>query len=148
MGELRNSFTATREARQNHLTSRRTSDSPSRGGKMCVLCDAGMPQDHSRLPARSQLGRRDFLKTAAATGAAAAGLMLFSPRPAAAAVGDPPAGTGQPGRRYVIRGGSIMSMDPNVGDFTKGDVLVEGKKILAVGRSVGAGGADVIDASG
>jgi cytosine/adenosine deaminase-related metal-dependent hydrolase len=115
---------------------------------MCVLCDAGMPQDHSRLPARSQLGRRDFLKTAAATGAAAAGLMLFSPRPAAAAVGDPPAGTGQPGRRYVIRGGSIMSMDPNVGDFTKGDVLVEGKKILAVGRSVGAGGADVIDASG
>src|SRR5919108_4883249 len=115
---------------------------------MCVLCDAGIPQDHSRLPTRSQLGRRDFLKASAATGAAAAGLSLFVPRPAAAAVGDPPAGTGQPGRRYVIRGGSVMSMDPNVGDFPTGDVLIDGKNILAVGANLSVGDADVIDATG
>ncbi|MFL5001781.1 MAG: twin-arginine translocation signal domain-containing protein, partial [Xanthobacteraceae bacterium] len=36
--------------------------------------------------------RRNFLKGAAATGLAAAGLNLFAARPAAAQVGDPPAG--------------------------------------------------------
>src|SRR3989441_12756821 len=111
---------------------------------MCRLCDEGKPQDHSR----SQRGRRDFLKVTAATGAAAAALNLFTARPAAAAVGDPPADSGQPGRRYVIRGGSVMSMDPKVGDFAKADVLVEGKKIQKIGPNLSAGSADVIDASG
>ena len=45
-------------------------------------------------------------------------------------------GSGGPGRRYVIRGGSVMSMDPKVGDFPQADVLVEGKKILAVGPNL------------
>jgi cytosine/adenosine deaminase-related metal-dependent hydrolase len=55
---------------------------------------------------------------------------------------------GKPGRRYVIRGGSVMSLDPKVGDFAQGDVLVEGKKILAVGPNLSAGGAAEIDATG
>src|SRR5712691_5634862 len=107
---------------------------------MCILCDRGFPQNH--------YGRRDFLKTAAATGVAATGLNLFAARPAAADVGDPPADSGQPGRRYVIRGGAVMSMDPKVGDFAKGDILVDGNKIRAIGRNLGAGDADVIDATG
>ena len=41
-----------------------------------------------------------------------------------------------------------MSMDPKVGDFAQADVLVEGKKIVAVGPHLHAGGADVIDARG
>ena len=41
-----------------------------------------------------------------------------------------------------------MSMDPTVGDFAQADVLVEGKKIVAVGRNLHAGGAAVIDARG
>src|SRR5438094_3395694 len=90
---------------------------------MCTLCDEGIPQSHSG-------SRRDFLKATAATGVAAASLNLFAARPAAAAVGDPPADSGRPGRRYVIRGGSVMSLDPNVGDFPHADVLVEGNKIL------------------
>src|SRR5438128_3894531 len=115
------------------------------GGKrpMCKLCDEGIPQSHSA-------SRRDFLKATAATGAAAASLNLFAPRRAAADGGDPPEDTGRPGRRYVIRGGSVMSMDPDpkVGDFAKGDVLMQGKKILAVGPNLHAGDADVIDATG
>ncbi len=107
---------------------------------MCKLCDAGIPQNH--------YGRRDFLKTAAATGVAATALNLLTPRPAAAAAGDPPTGSGQPGKRYVIRGGSVLSMDSKVGDFAKADVLVEGKKIQKVGPNLSAGGADVIDATG
>src|SRR3984893_5207456 len=108
---------------------------------MCVLCDAGKPQKHFG-------SRRNFLKGAAATGVAAAGLNLFAARPAAAEFDDPPEGSGRPGRRYVIRGGSVMSMDPQVGDFAQADVLVEGKKILAVGPNLPAGTADVIDATG
>ena len=39
-------------------------------------------------------------------------------------------------------------MDPKVGDFAQADVLIEGKKILAVGPNLQAGTADVIDARG
>jgi len=116
---------------------------------MCILCDQGKPQDHSAPKGRTQLGRRDFLKTATATGVAAAGLNLFAARPAAADDDrDPPEDHGRHRRRYVIRGGHVMSMDPQVGDFAKADVLVEGKKIKEVGPNLHAGGAGEIDARG
>jgi cytosine/adenosine deaminase-related metal-dependent hydrolase len=41
-----------------------------------------------------------------------------------------------------------MSQDPQVGDFPEADVLIEGKKIVAVGPKLHAGDADVIDARG
>ena len=113
---------------------------------MCILCDKGFPQSH----AASQLGRRDFLKTAAA-GGAAAGLGLFAARPASAHDDDAPQDSGRTGRRYVIRGGHVMTMDPsmpNKGEFASADVLVEGKKIKAVGPNLRAGGAGEIDARG
>jgi 5-methylthioadenosine/S-adenosylhomocysteine deaminase len=112
---------------------------------MCRLCDEGRPQDHTGSLRGS---RRDFLKTSAAAGVAAAGLNLFAARPAAADGEDPPEDGGRPGGRYVIRGGSVMSMDPHVGDFPQADVLVEGKKILAVGPNLNAADAAAIDASG
>jgi cytosine/adenosine deaminase-related metal-dependent hydrolase len=108
---------------------------------MCKLCDEGNPQNHSS-------SRRDFLKATAATGAAAAAADLFSPRPAPAHESDAPEDSGRNGRRYVIRGGSVMSMDPSVGDFPQADVLIEGKKIVAVGPNLHAGGATEIDARG
>ncbi len=108
---------------------------------MCQFCIGGRFSKHFG-------SRRNFLKGAAATGIAAAGLPLFAARPAAADDGDGPNDSGRPGRRYIIRGGSVMSMDPHVGDFPQADVLVEGKKILAVGPNLSAGGADVIDARG
>jgi cytosine/adenosine deaminase-related metal-dependent hydrolase len=75
---------------------------------------------------------------------------FLSAPPAAAQPGlGPPADSGAPRRRYVIRGGHVMSMDPQVGDFAPGDVLVEGKKIVAVGPNLKPGsGAGVIDATG
>ena len=116
---------------------------------MCILCDQGRPQNH----ARSQLGRRDFLKASTATAAAAAGMSLFN-APARANDDDrddPPQDSGRRGRRYVIRGGAVMTMDPsmpNKGEFASADVLVEGKKILAVGPNLKVGGAAEIDARG
>jgi cytosine/adenosine deaminase-related metal-dependent hydrolase len=117
---------------------------------MCKLCDEGRPQDHDA-PLRAS--RRDFLKASTASAAAAAGLNLLSaPVRADNNQGeDEPGDTGTPGRRYIIRGGAVMTMDPsmpNKGEFPNADVLVEGKKILAVGPNLNASGADVIDASG
>src|SRR5882724_7488250 len=114
---------------------------------MCILCEQRMRQTFFN-------SRRNFLKGAAATGVAAAGLNLFAPRPVAAQVasqssqGDMLQDSGRGDRRYVIRGGAVMSMDPSVGDFPQGDVLVHGKNIVAVGRNLQAGTADVIDARG
>jgi len=50
-------------------------------------------------------------------------------------------------RRTLIKGGNIVSMDPEIGELPKGDVLIEGGKISAVGPELEASGADVIDAS-
>ena len=112
---------------------------------MCKLCDQGQPQDHA---APSRESRRDFLKASTATAVAAAGLNLLTSSSARAqAIEPPPDQSGQPGVRYIIRGGSVMSMDPKVGDFAQADVLVEGKKILAVGPNLQAD-AGVIDARG
>ena len=121
---------------------------------MCKMCDGGKPQDHT---ASLRASRRDFLKASAATAVAASGLSLLdrpavaAPPPGAGPPDEPPGNSGQPGRRYIIRGGYVMSMDPglpNSGNFAPGDVLVEGKKILAVGPNLQATGAAVIDATG
>jgi cytosine/adenosine deaminase-related metal-dependent hydrolase len=109
---------------------------------MCKLCDAGSPQNHYG-------SRRNFLKAVAATPLAAAGLNLFAARPAAADGGDgPPEDSGRPGRRILLRGGAVMSMDPSVGNFPQADVLIEGRKIVAIGPNLHVGGAQVIDARG
>jgi len=42
----------------------------------------------------------------------------------------------------------VLSLDRAVGDFAQGDVLVEGGKIVAVGRNLQVSGAAVIDARG
>jgi 5-methylthioadenosine/S-adenosylhomocysteine deaminase len=111
---------------------------------MCILCKAGMLRRHfGQTPgAGPRSTRRSFM-----AGAAAAGLGLFALRPATAQVGMPPAGTGSVGRRYVIKGGSVMTMDG--GEFAEADVVVEGSKIVAVGPGLGEGvGGEVIDATG
>src|SRR5262245_25958051 len=112
---------------------------------MCTLCDLGKPQDHTSKPSTSQLGRRDFLKASTASAAAAAGMSLFTASPARAhGDDDPPHDSGRRGRRYVIRGGSVMTMDPsmpNRGEWAKADVAVEGRKVLAVGPNLRVGGA-------
>ena len=110
-------------------------------------CDEGKPPHH---PAARRGSRRDFLKASTATAVSAAGMHFLSASPAAAQPGfGPPADSGAPRRRYVIRGGYVMSMDPQVGDFAQGDVLVEGTKIVAVGPHLPLGAdTGVIEATG
>jgi 5-methylthioadenosine/S-adenosylhomocysteine deaminase len=56
-----------------------------------------------------------------------------------------------PKRRILLEGGIVMSLDAATGDFEKADVLIEGKKILAVGPNLAAGSAHnalVVNAAG
>src|SRR5471030_2136929 len=51
-------------------------------------------------------------------------------------------------KRTLIKGGTVVTVDPKLGDFyPAGDVLVEGSSIVAVAPSIEAGDAEVIDAS-
>jgi len=117
---------------------------------MCILCDRGKLQ----LPSTS---RRNFLKGTAATGLAAGAMALFEPRAEAQGHNvNPPPHTGEPGRSYVIRNGYVMTLEPGTpganssfGEFTEGDVLVEGKTIKAIGTNLQVGNnAAEIDARG
>jgi 5-methylthioadenosine/S-adenosylhomocysteine deaminase len=53
-----------------------------------------------------------------------------------------------PQGRTVIRGGTVLTMDPSIGDLTNADVLIEGDRIVEVGPGLAAAEADEIDASG
>ncbi|MDP9145392.1 MAG: amidohydrolase family protein, partial [Actinomycetota bacterium] len=53
-----------------------------------------------------------------------------------------------PTGRMLIRGGIVLSLDPEVGDFADGDVLFDGDRIAAIGPGLAADDAMVIDASG
>lgn len=98
---------------------------------MCRLCSTAMPLAHGA-------GNGRILRTPAAeTGSAAA-----------AAAQALPGHAGQTGVRVLIKGGVVMSVDPAVGNFARGDVLIEGSRIAAVGPSIEAADALVIDARG
>jgi len=99
---------------------------------MCIFCEGG-----PMLAGRAVT--RNFPRMAVGVGGGAGGTP---------ATGRAPAGTGGAGRRYLIRGGHVLSMDPAVGDFAGGDVLVNGKTIEAVGMNLAADGVEVIDANG
>ncbi len=49
--------------------------------------------------------------------------------------------------RILLRGGHVLSMDPAIGDIAGGDVLIEGDRIVEVGRELSAD-AEVIDCTG
>jgi 5-methylthioadenosine/S-adenosylhomocysteine deaminase len=49
--------------------------------------------------------------------------------------------------RLLLRGGHVVTLDPELGDIAGGDVLIEGSAIAKVGRSLDVADAEVIDAS-
>lgn len=50
-------------------------------------------------------------------------------------------------KRVLIRGGHVLTMDPQIGDIYYGDVLLEDDRIAAVGAALEVGDAEVFDAS-
>jgi 5-methylthioadenosine/S-adenosylhomocysteine deaminase len=52
------------------------------------------------------------------------------------------------GNRKLIWGGTVLSVDPGIGDLRTGDVLIEDNRITAVAPSIDGVDAEVIDARG
>ncbi len=97
------------------------------------------------LTLKDQLSRRDLLKMSAklTTGLLATGAIGCAPE----AVVENNQGSFIPlDSRLLLKGGTVITMDPAVGDFETGDVLVDGSRIAEVGPDLEAS-ADVIDAS-
>jgi len=59
-----------------------------------------------------------------------------------------PPDTGNQGRRYLLKGGAVLSMDENIGNFAQGDVLIEGPTVAAVAPSLDVDSAPIINAAG
>ncbi|MCW5873411.1 MAG: amidohydrolase family protein [Anaerolineales bacterium] len=62
---------------------------------------------------------------------------------------SPPSGPNgsEPGKRILLKGGTVLSLDPQIGTLPVGDVLIEGSKIIQVGKDIQSNGAtEVIDA--
>lgn len=115
---------------------------------MCRICDALRAEQS----ADSESSKHD-LKMAALGGSMASGSPLLSgadakPATSVKAMKPLPEGIGEPGRRTVIRGGAVLSMDPSVGNFESADVLLEGKHIVSIAPHIDAGDAAEIDATG
>jgi 5-methylthioadenosine/S-adenosylhomocysteine deaminase len=51
------------------------------------------------------------------------------------------------GKRTLLKNGCVLTVDKNIGNFHKADVLIEGTKIAAVGPDISAADAETIDAS-
>ena len=78
--------------------------------------------------------RRRFLKSSAAlaTGAAAAPVLSGDAFAQAAGAVDAELARVQGERRILLRGGVVLTLDRQVGDFAQADVLIEGGKIREV----------------
>jgi len=80
------------------------------------------------------VSRRNVLKGTGALLAAGAGSPVFAQTPAAAA-------------DLVVRGATILSMDPAIGDLPTGDIHIRAGAIVRVAPRIEIGGAEVIDAT-
>jgi cytosine/adenosine deaminase-related metal-dependent hydrolase len=91
------------------------------------------------------VNRRDFIASSTASLIAAWNVSCGAP---AARQGAAPAAGQTPiqGDRILLKGGTVLSLDAQVGDFEVADVLIEGSRIAAVGPNLTAT-ATVVDAS-
>src|SRR2546423_4788170 len=91
--------------------------------------------------------RRNFFQAATAAVAGAASSSA-QPSPGSATLDQLTRSQTDANRRILLRGGTVLSLDSKVGDFEKADVLIEGKKISAVGPNLNvARSALVVDAT-
>jgi hypothetical protein len=118
-----------------------------------ILSPEFTPGRHHNVSAVGPASRRNFLTSS--IGMAAGGAVVQWPPGSAMAQG---AGTAQPDgelarlqgrRRILLKGGVVITLDRQVGDFAEADVLIEDGKISAVRPNIAASvdTAAVVDAA-
>jgi cytosine/adenosine deaminase-related metal-dependent hydrolase len=103
---------------------------------------------HAAAAESGAVSRRRFLEgsaLAAVIGTLGGGLATAG---LAAAPAHAQAGPQAAGRKMLLKGGTVLTLDPALHDLADGDVLIAGGKIAAVGVGLDAGDAEVIDAHG
>ena len=115
------------------------SDAAERTTGRCTL--AGSLERSAANAGVEPLSRRGFL-LAGAAGLAAGAAGAYAPRAFAQAQSTSP----PRGPRVLFKGGCVLSLDPQVGDFERADVLIDGARIAAVGSDLRAD-AEIIDAA-
>ena len=103
-------------------------------------------------PLPDETSRRDFLRASAGVVAGAAAVQALSeavlPEPAMAQDTDPELDRLQRQRRILLKGGVVLTLDRQVGDFAQADVLIEAGKIREVQPNIAVpDDAAVLDAS-
>jgi 5-methylthioadenosine/S-adenosylhomocysteine deaminase len=118
-----------------------------------IAAHFGAPDRHDDPAAARPLSRRGFLQSGAGLAATGAAVQML-PRSAAAQGADATSSDpeltrlqGQP--RILLKGGVVLTLDRQLGDFAQADVLIENGKIAAVSPNilVSAEATAVIDAA-
>lgn len=81
------------------------------------------------------LSRRNFLTSAVLLSAGATTGNLFG-NPTQSNEPNNPSTDSPQGDRILLQGGSVLTLDPDIGEFQKADVYIEGSKIKAVGENL------------
>src|SRR5262245_16379531 len=106
----------------------------------------GSDHDHTnQRPEGSQVSRRALIGSAAV--GAAIGTLATAGLPGSTLTSAAQAGRDDDhrdwdrhnshNRRIILKGGIVLTMDPQRGDFARADVLIEGSKIRAIGSNLG-----------
>ena len=108
-----------------------------------------MPNACSDEPAAAgrDSSRRDFLKSGAGLAAGAAAAPMLGASALAQGGADAELARVLAGRRVLLKGGVVLSLDRQVGDFARADVLIEDGKIREVRPDIAAADAVVVDAT-
>jgi cytosine/adenosine deaminase-related metal-dependent hydrolase len=95
----------------------------------------------------THLSRRALLTGASALGmtAAASGFAIAQSQSRTAAG---PGATLPPRGEFVIRGATVLSMDPSIGDLAPGDILVRNGAIVTVAPKIETTGVEALDGAG
>ena len=116
-----------------------------------ITPESDAPDRHHGASAVGSASRRDFLKSSIgmAAGGTAAQWLPGSARAQGAGAPDGELARLQGQRRILLKGGVVLTLDRQVGDFAEADVLIEDGKISAVRPNIAASTetAAVIDAA-
>ncbi len=99
-----------------------------------------MSEQHESSPGIAGTSRREFLKSGAGLVAGSAAAQTFPSAASAQGAGDAELVRLQSAPRILIKGATLLTLDAQVGDFAKADMLIEDGKIREIRPDIAAGG--------